>query len=243
MRAVIVAGGMGTRLLPQTEKKPKCLVEVNNKPIINYQLDVLIELNITEVAIVIGHFGEQIVDHTQKYYSDKIDFTYFENTKYRETQNAYSLWLAKDFLLSQNDGFIILNSDLIFQKEMLSLLINQDKADGMIVDTCEDMSSDMVKVRLDHSRIIEMSKSLPAGTTKTEGVGPVKFSTEGGKKFMSFLEQYFVEKDKKNWLFYMLGDYGKNNDFYAIQNPGYTWAEIDNTNDLLEAERKCGDTQ
>ncbi|MBT7296750.1 NTP transferase domain-containing protein, partial [Candidatus Woesearchaeota archaeon] len=55
MKMIIVAAGQGIRLRPLTNNKPKCMVEYNNKPIIDYILDVASECNIRDVAIVNGY--------------------------------------------------------------------------------------------------------------------------------------------------------------------------------------------
>lgn len=236
MKAVILAGGMGTRLMPHTKNTPKCLVLVNGKAIVDYQLEILMSVGIKKVVFVVGHLSEQIIKYTQDNYSDKLELEYVENPDYRDTQNAYSLWHAKEKLSNDEEGFIILNSDLIFQKEMLQHLIKHTHLDGIIVDKCDDITSDMVKMRLEGDRIVEMSKTLDSGSEPIEAVGPVKFSKAGGQRFFSYLEKYFDEVDKKNWLFYMIGDYGKHDNFHAIHNPGFLWVEIDNLNDLKMAE-------
>ena len=51
MNALILAAGVSRRLYPHTYDKPKCLLEVNNKPIIHYQLDALKALNIKDIII------------------------------------------------------------------------------------------------------------------------------------------------------------------------------------------------
>ena len=55
MKMIIVAAGQGTRLRPLTNNKPKCMVEYNNKPIIDYILDAASECNIKDIAIVNGY--------------------------------------------------------------------------------------------------------------------------------------------------------------------------------------------
>ena len=52
MKAIILAAGSGSRLLPITKEIPKCLIRVSDKCILDYQLDALLELEITDIAII-----------------------------------------------------------------------------------------------------------------------------------------------------------------------------------------------
>ena len=63
MQAVILAGGLGTRLLPLTEAVPKPMVQVAGKPYLEYQLRLLAEQNIVDVLLLTGYLGESIADY------------------------------------------------------------------------------------------------------------------------------------------------------------------------------------
>ena len=58
MKAIILAAGLGTRLRPMTENTPKALVQVNQKPLIEYQIEFLKEKGINDIFIV-GYLKEQ----------------------------------------------------------------------------------------------------------------------------------------------------------------------------------------
>lgn len=63
MKALIFAAGLGTRLKPLTDNKPKALVEVNDEPMLAHLLRKLARSGYTEVVINVHHFGEQIIDY------------------------------------------------------------------------------------------------------------------------------------------------------------------------------------
>jgi NDP-sugar pyrophosphorylase family protein len=63
VQAVVLAGGLATRLLPRTEQIPKSLVEVAGRPFIDWQLGSLRRDGYDEVLLCIGHLGEAVVEH------------------------------------------------------------------------------------------------------------------------------------------------------------------------------------
>ena len=63
MQAVILAGGLGTRMRPFTEKTPKCLLPVQGRHFIDYQLDLLKAGGVSEVVLCVGHLGEMVQSH------------------------------------------------------------------------------------------------------------------------------------------------------------------------------------
>jgi NDP-sugar pyrophosphorylase family protein len=63
MQAVILAGGLGTRLRPLTDKVPKAMIPVQGRPFLEYQLAYLAEHGADDIVLCVGHLGRQIRDH------------------------------------------------------------------------------------------------------------------------------------------------------------------------------------
>ncbi len=102
MQAVILAAGKGLRMRPFTEQHPKPLVPVTGKPLIHYTLDTLPEA-ITEIIIVVGHLGDQIIENLGTSWHDK-PITYVNQPDLSGTGNA--LLMAQDLLHS---NFLVVN--------------------------------------------------------------------------------------------------------------------------------------
>ncbi|MDR2023831.1 MAG: aminotransferase class I/II-fold pyridoxal phosphate-dependent enzyme [Hungatella sp.] len=121
MQAIILAAGMGRRLKKLTENQPKCMITVNGIPMIERMLKQLDHCHLNRIIIVTGHKGEEL----QSFVSSlplSTPVTYIDNPVYKTTNNIYSLYLAKDQLLM--DDTILLESDLIFEQEVLNQIIN-----------------------------------------------------------------------------------------------------------------------
>ncbi|MBA3900564.1 MAG: NTP transferase domain-containing protein [Bacteroidetes bacterium] len=106
--AVIMAGGKGQRLKPLTDNTPKPLLMVGNKPIIEHNIDRLIEYGIDTIYITIKYLGEQLVDYFGTGESKGISINYVKETQPLGTIGAVSL--INDFA---HDTVLIMNSDLL----------------------------------------------------------------------------------------------------------------------------------
>lgn len=103
-RAIFLAAGFGSRLVPITLNTPKPLVLVNGKKIIETLLDAAVQAEIEEIIIVRGYLSEQFDVLLKKYPNIK----FIENNIYNETNNISSAYFAKDYF----ENAYILESDL-----------------------------------------------------------------------------------------------------------------------------------
>ncbi|MFV0220642.1 nucleotidyltransferase family protein [Empedobacter falsenii] len=106
--AVLMAGGEGKRLRPLTENTPKPLLKVGDKPIIEYNIDRLINFGIKTINLSINYLGEQLVDYFGDGESKGIDIKYVTEDKPLGTIG--SILLVENFY---NDDIIVMNSDLL----------------------------------------------------------------------------------------------------------------------------------
>ena len=122
MNAIILAAGKGERLQPLTNDKPKCLVELFGKSLLEWQIEAFQSSGITDITIVSG------------YKSDLINFpeiTILKNEKYESTNMVETLFSAKEKML---DSTIVSYGDIIFEKNVLESLINSPNDISVIVD-------------------------------------------------------------------------------------------------------------
>lgn len=110
-RAVIVAAGFGSRLVPLTFNTPKPLVRVFGKPMVETVLDALIEAGIEEIYLIRGYLGEYFDVLLRKY----PQLHFIENERYSEENNISSLWLARNLL----ESAYICEADLVLSNPHL----------------------------------------------------------------------------------------------------------------------------
>lgn len=123
MKAIIIAAGPGNRLMPLTNDKPKCLLEVRGKPIMQRTLDVLRECGVDDIAVVRG-YKKELINYT--------GIRYYENTDYENNNILRSLFYAE---AEMDDEFIFSYADIIYQRDIVAKLL-QEKADiSLVIDT------------------------------------------------------------------------------------------------------------
>ncbi|MGY5239907.1 phosphocholine cytidylyltransferase family protein [Clostridium tertium] len=116
MQAIILAAGMGKRLKELTKNNTKCMVKVNNVTMIERMLLQLDKLNLSKIIIVIGYKGQELKDFIETL-DIKTEINYVNNEVYYKTNNIYSLYLARKYLLKEDT--LLLESDLIFEDSVL----------------------------------------------------------------------------------------------------------------------------
>ena len=121
MKAILLAAGLGTRLLPLTKNIPKCMMPINGKPLLEIWIEKLVKANITEILIN-THYLAGIVENyvsTSKY-KNICKIVYEENLH----GTAGTLFKNKDFI--NNEDCILIHADNFCQEE-LSNFINAHK--------------------------------------------------------------------------------------------------------------------
>ena len=130
MKGIILAAGQGIRLRPLTKHLPKCLVHINGKPILQYQLEALNSAGIRNCAIVVGFMAQQVEEHFGSKFAN-INLTYVLNEYFKETNNIYSLWLAKRHL---RNNIILIEGDLLFDRLLLEDIGHSPHPNVAVVD-------------------------------------------------------------------------------------------------------------
>lgn len=106
--AVIMAGGEGKRLRPYTETTPKPLLKVGPKPIIEHNIDRLINVGINDIQISVNYLADQIEEYFGNGQTKQISISYLKETKPLGTIGSILLMNEPKY-----DDIIVMNSDLL----------------------------------------------------------------------------------------------------------------------------------
>lgn len=181
--ALILAAGRGKRLMPFTGDKPKCLVEVGNRPILFYQLRALEKYGIRTITITTGYQAEQIKAYAPAHFPS-LEFRFVHNDRYETTNDIYSFYLARD---SWSAGGIVLDSDVLFHPTILAKLIENPKSTlALRRGVCGD--EEMKIVLTPEGCVGKISKELAPAETVGESLGISLFRDEFNQKLLPAVE-------------------------------------------------------
>lgn len=192
MQAIILAAGMGKRLKELTNDCTKCMVKVNGVTLIERMLAQLDKLKLSGIVIVIGYQGDKLVEFIESL-SIKTPITYVRNDIYYKTNNIYSLYLARNYLLQEDT--LLLESDLIFEDAVLEKILRDPYPSLALVAKYESWMDGTV-VTLDEDRNIKdflSKKQFKFADIKNyyKTVNIYKFSKEfSTTHYVPFLEAY-----------------------------------------------------
>lgn len=239
MHALVLAAGIGKRLRPITDTVPKCLVEVNGKPILVNTLEVLESRGIEEVVLVVGYLRDKVYERIGHRFG-KVRITYVENPKYDTTNNIYSLWLARDYL---NCDTVLLECDVFFEGALIDTLLEGRQQCKILLDrfqshmdgTVVEMNSDGIIQRLMPSRNQHPGFDF---SDKYKTVNVYFFSKKFLQNyFMPHLDLYVKTQSITAYYEVILGAliyYGKPK-IHGTVIDGIKWFEIDDEADLAQA--------
>ena len=228
MKAIILAAGKGTRL-DGAAVKAKCLVEIGGSTLLRRQIESLRNADIKEIVVVIGFAGDSVREEAG------LDVTFVENVRFAETSSLYSLWLARDYL---SEGFVVLNSDVLFHPELLEnllafsgealLISEQDKESPPLGD--EEM-----KVKISDGLIVDISKQINPRDADGENVGIGKFGVVGAKNLVTYMDELIAAGAEREWAPRAFLEYAQHHPLQALSTAGLPWIEIDFPEDYQRA--------
>jgi L-glutamine-phosphate cytidylyltransferase len=185
MNAIILAAGRGERLLPHTLTKPKCMVKLFGKTLLEHQLSIFKKCGIKNICVVTGHKSESI-----KYNN----INYIKNYNFMKTNMVESLFSAVDKFTGST---IISYGDIIFEEKILQKLIDSTHEFSIIVDKqwekywkmrFNNPLDDLESLKLDDEQnIISIGEQINSlNEIQGQYIGLMKFQNTAISKIKSF---------------------------------------------------------
>ncbi len=179
MKAIIVAAGPSSRLLPITNEKPKCLLEIGGQTILERALKALRENGIENIVMVKGYHSNQI---------NYPNITYYQNPDFRNNNILRSLFYAEN---EMNDDFIFSYSDILYSKEIVEKLVHSKADIALIVDVNwvqhyegrdQHPISEAELVKVESGRVVKIGKEVVSPEeAHGEFIGLAKFTKSGAE--------------------------------------------------------------
>lgn len=228
VHAVVLAAGIGRRLQPLTDETPKTLLDVDDRPILGHILDALVVADYERVTVVTGFEADQVRAFCEEY--DELTFEYVHSDAFRETNNSYSLWLAREQL---HEGFTLVNSDTLFPSDCLERLREHDGS-ALVVDAAKELDEEEMRVRVEDGRVVGVGKELDHADG--EYIGLCKFEPEEATALVRHLDD-LVERGRTNEWYEAAFDRLVPDRPLSVVEVRDGWIEIDDREDLRTARR------
>lgn len=229
--AVIMAAGMGTRFGKYTEQIPKGFIECGGISMIERSINTLIGCGINRIIIGTGY-------HKEKYEALKTKYPQIEcvfSPRYAETNSMYTLYNCRE-VIGDND-FLLLESDLVFEKKAITELQNCSEPDVMLITPVTKFQDQYYVEYGTDNRLTRCSTVETELDAKGELVGIHKLSN---KFYRTMVEDYShkAETQPKMGYEYELLSMSQNiMKVYVLKVDGLKWYEIDDPDDLEYAEK------
>jgi len=240
MQAIILAAGMGNRLGKYTKNNTKCMLSINGKTLAERALDALDEAGIRRCIFVVGYKKENVIAFLGNKYKN-IDIIYIPNDIYNKTNNIYSLYLAKDYLIQ--DDTLLLESDLIFESRLIGDMLADSKPTIAAVARFESwMDGTVVQLTKDREIAAFIPKNIFNFHDKDsyyKTVNIYKFSRDFSRNtYVPFLEAYSRSMGNNEYYEQVLRVITMldKSELKAFVLTGQKWYEIDDIQDKAIAE-------
>lgn len=231
MNAVILAAGTGKRLRPITNNLPKGFIPLDGSPFIYRSLKNLKSAGITDVIMVIGYMKSYFKEKLgNNYYG--VDITYVLNKEYETTGSMYSLSQTEGVT---EDDILLLESDLLYEKRVLSELIKYPYPDVILTSTIRG-SGDEVYIHMDDDDYLtKLGKNIKKNNVNSELVGISKISLSFLKKLYQKAKEDYRRGKKKYHYEETIFKLSKEHPVKCLFIKDLLWTEIDTYEDLEKA--------
>jgi L-glutamine-phosphate cytidylyltransferase len=232
--AVILSAGRGTRLLPLTLDRPKCLLPLNGRSLLEWQLDTLERAGVRTATVVTG-FNAPLVEAVIAARSGPMRVTPLFNPFFHVADNAGSIWIAREAFRGDT---LILNGDTLISQAIADRVVSQAIAPiSVTTDEKPAYDADDMKVVQLRGTVLRIGKVLPGYAPNAESIGFLALRGAGVGMFLETIEEMMRGPDgTKSWYLKAIDTLAPTGSVATIPIHGLEWAEVDCAEDLPAAQ-------
>jgi len=234
MKAIILSAGQGSRLLPLTRERPKCLLRLDSQSVLEWQIHELRRCGIEEFVVVVGFRADAVEALLETLRLPRARFRTVYNPFFQVADNLSTCWLARD---EMDEDFLLLNGDTIFEAAVAAkLLAEAAEPITVTIDRRNSYDADDMKVCLDGERLSAIGKWLAPAQASGESIGMMLFRGRGPELFTTELEQIMRSPEGLDyWYTSAIDALAKAGVVGSVSVEGLDWSEIDFPVDLQKA--------
>lgn len=225
-----MAAGLGSRFGKMTETMPKGFIEVGGQSMVIRSIETLIACGIQRIIIGTGYKKEAYEALKSTY--PQIECVY--SPRYAETNSMYTLWNCREAI--GDDDFILLESDIIYSKNAITELQENEHPDIMLITPVTKFQDQYYVEHSKEGTLTRCSTNRDEVDAKGELVGIHKLSSQFYQTMCKEYEKIVEEKPKLGYEYQLLWMSQNRTPVYVLNSHDVKWYEIDDEQDLHYAE-------
>jgi choline kinase len=237
--AVILVAGIGSRLRPITDDRPKALVQVGDETILGRACRLLVDAGAKKIVLATGYQRERVWRATRGL---GIEVVTCDNPEYATTQNSVSLALCQRAV--EGESFVKLDGDVVFEPEVLGRLLRAPRDSDLLVltDSKRERDEEAMKVREQDGRIVEFGKRIPLASAQAETIGIEGLSKRASDEFFRAMARHRERGERGLYYEDVYSELIRSEALSAraIEVGDLAWTEVDTLEDLERARALLG---
>jgi len=233
--AILLSAGQGSRMLPLTAERPKCLIEFSGRSLLEWQVEMLARGGVKRIDVVTGFMTDMVDAVITGIADSRVTVRSYFNPFYKVADNLGSCWIAREAMKSD---FLILNGDTLVSEEVVQRV--QQRSDWPIAVTVDVKpaydSDDMKVTRETDGRLSRIGKTLTAAESNAESIGFLAFRGEGSALFRDAVRAAMrTPEGVQHWYLKVIDSLATTGKVGTVSIEGLGWAEVDFLNDIETA--------
>lgn len=235
MKAIILAAGLGSRLRPITNDRPKAMVSMLGEPTLFRTIKQLMEVGIKEISVVVGYKQEIVIKEINEFFGEK-KINFIKNEIFSESGTAWSFYLAAK---ETDSEVLMIEGDVLFETQLLRRIVENKISNNLaaVAEFCPPLNGTVVDMM--EGKIKNYYTKVKSGERENawKTINIYKFDS----KFIEFLCRKIEEKKERFKELY-LEDLlqvivSSGFEIYCVDCGDLLWFEVDDMNDLNFARR------
>jgi choline kinase len=228
-QAIVLSAGQGSRLLPVTATRPKCLIEVGGKSLLQRQLAALAGAGLKRALVVTGYRHDQVDEAVRGPQPLAVETRF--NPFWAVASSIGSVWMARDRLLAP---FCLINGDTLFDPEILAAaLASPGAALGLVVEPITAATYDDMLVRVEDDAVRAVAKDLPEAGATHRSLGLI-LAGQGYAAYAAALDALIAERNWAGANHHQVVDrLAQERRVAAIERAVGFWQEVDRPEDIV----------
>ncbi len=232
--AVILVAGVGSRLRPITNTRPKALAPVGDETILGRAVRLLLEFGVSRLILATGYREDAV---RQALAGLAAEVEYCPNPRYDSTQNSVSLALCRDAVGGRS--FFKLDGDVVFDLAVLERIAAPQAELSAGVDSGRKLDAEAMKVVVQGTSIRRFGKQVPLAQSHGESIGIERITAAASGKLFRALDERIAAGESDLYyedVYSRMIEAGQL-DAEAADVSGLRWTEVDTFEDLETARR------